>query len=77
MKREPKVRDTATVIVSRPVNGQRSRRTPKITRPANRTTEHIKVRSDVMAVARQVRRPGQVIVIVSAECVTVVNRSAA
>jgi hypothetical protein len=75
--RQPKVRDTATVTVSKPVNGQRSRRAPKVTRSANRMVEHIKVRSDVMAVARQVRRPGQVIVIESAECVTLVNRRAA
>ena len=77
MKREPKVRDTATVTVTTPVNGQRSRRAPKITRAANRMVAHIKVRPEVMAVARQVMRPGQTIVIVSPECVTLVNRSAA
>lgn len=60
--------DVAVVTVSSPVDGRKPRRRTT-RRTANRTEAHVIVRPDVMAAARRARRPGERLVIVSAECV--------
>jgi hypothetical protein len=70
------VRDRATVTVKKAVDGTKKRRKPsKMTRRAVTTTLSMDdVLPSIAAAARKVRKPGQVFVVVSRECVRVVNQ---
>jgi hypothetical protein len=76
---KPTVRDIATVTVTAPVNGEKKRkarsdkgkkRTPKAV-PTTLSLDDCL--PDVQAAARQVRKPGQVFRVISAEEVWVMN----
>lgn len=70
------VRDSATVTVSAAVDGTKKRRKRgTVTRRAITTTLSMDdVLPSIAAAARKVRKPGQVFVVVSPECVRVVNQ---
>jgi len=73
---DPTVYETATVTVSKAVDGTKKRKKPtQRTRKAVDTTLSMDdVLPGIAAAARAVRKPGQVFLVVSPECVRVVNR---
>lgn len=68
------VRDTASVTVSKPVDGTRHYRARATDRrPRTAPVQRQRVDPAVMAQARRIMRPGQRLVIVSPSCVRLVN----
>lgn len=67
------VRNAAQVTVTEAVSGETRRKAPRGHSRSSRT-KTVKVREEVMTVARKVIRPGEVLVVINERCVELVPR---